>query len=140
PRIEDHLFLEYEGTGGTKVALFPVLVIFYLAIAAAFVPLGQLVGRSFGDKNPLLDYSLNLLGSMAGIVVFFVYSWLALPAWAWFALGMPLLVMLLSETWSRGLGILLATAITALAWYVDIGTTWSPYHKLDTTPFGIDKR
>lgn len=140
PHIEDHLFLEYEGSDGTRVALYPVLVIFYLAIAAAFAPLGQLVGRSFGDKNPLLDYSLNLLGSMAGIVVFVVYSWIALPAWAWFALGMPLLVLLLSGTGTRGVGILLATGVTALAWYVDIGTTWSPYHKLDTTPFGIDKR
>lgn len=71
PSIEDSIFLQYEGTQGTSVALFPVLAVFYLAIAGAFVPLGQLIGRSFGGANPLFDYSANLLGSMAGIAVFF---------------------------------------------------------------------
>jgi SAM-dependent methyltransferase len=140
PSIQDSIFLQYEGTKGTSVALFPVLAVFYLAIAAAFVPLGQLIGRSFGGANPLFDYSANLLGSMAGIVVFFAYSWLALPAWAWFLLGMPLLLLLAPAQWFfRAKAALLAVAVTALVWHVDRDTIWSPYQKLDITPFGIDR-
>ena len=139
--IEYFLYLQYEGEEGLTVALYPVLVAFYLAVAAAFVPLGQRVGRSFGSEKPLLDYSVNLFGSIAGILVFFLYSWLSLPAWSWFALGMPLLLLLLpAERWPRIAGAAVAVGATFLAWEVDRGTIWSPYHKLDVTPFGVDRK
>jgi SAM-dependent methyltransferase len=134
------LFLEYEGVSATRVALYPMLVVSYLAIAAAFVPFGQLVGRSFGEPSSLGDYSVNLLGSMAGILVFFLYSWLALPAWTWFLLGMVLLTLLAPpRLWSRSSALALSALVVALVWYADRGTIWSPYQKLDVTPLGIDR-
>ncbi|MCI0465040.1 MAG: methyltransferase domain-containing protein, partial [Gemmataceae bacterium] len=123
------------------IALHAVLVIFYLAIAAAFVPFGQLIARAFSGQAPLPAYSINLLGSMAGIAVFFVYSWLSLPAWAWFLLGMPLLVLLEQRAWrTRASALVLSAGVVGLVWYVDQGTIWSPYQKLDVTPFGIDRQ
>lgn len=143
------LFLEYEGgtaaaassEGAGLALLFPTLVLFYLAIAAAFVPFGQAIGRGFGDATPLLDYSVNLLGSMAGIGVFFLYSWWALPPWAWFLLGMPLLVFLLPRD-RRGLQALtlaLSAGVVAVVWYLDQETIWSPYQKIEVARLRVDR-
>jgi spermidine synthase len=136
------LFLEYEGGAGTQLALlFPTLVLFYLAIAAAFVPFGQAIGRGFGDATPLLDYSINLLGSMAGIGVFFLYSWWALPPWAWFLLGMPLLVFLLprDRRFLQGVTLALSAIVVAVVWSLDQGTIWSPYQKIQVAPLRVDR-
>lgn len=135
------IYTEYESGAETMMALHTVLIIFYLVIAAAFTPFGQLIGRAFSGQPPLAAYSINLLGSIAGIVAFFVYSWLALPAWAWFLLGMPLLALLVPPArLPRGAALALAAGVVALVAYVDRGTIWSPYQKLDVTPFGIDRQ
>jgi len=134
------IYTEYEGAAQRLMALHTVLIIFYVAIAAAFVPFGQLIGRAFEGLPPLTAYSINLLGSVAGIVAFFVYSWLALPAWAWFLLGMPLLAAVAPAGWrSRGAALALSALVVGLVAYVDRGTIWSPYQKIDVTPLGIDR-
>jgi SAM-dependent methyltransferase len=135
------IYTEYEGGAQTLVALHTVLILFYLATAAAFVPFGQLIGRAFEGQAPLAAYSINLLGSVAGIVAFVIYSWLALPAWAWFLLGMPLLLLLAPLALLRRAGSFgLAAGVIALVAYVDGGTIWSPYQKIDVTPFGLDRQ
>jgi SAM-dependent methyltransferase len=59
--------------------------LFFLIIALAFVGPGQELGRALGrPPNRLLAYTLNILGSMAGIALFAACSWLELsPLW-WF--------------------------------------------------------
>lgn len=129
------IFVDYAGFSGTTIKLLPLLVVFYIAIAGAFIPFGQLIGQSFGSPASLLDYSVNLIGSMAGILVFFAYSWLGMPAWGWFLLGMPLLILLAPTLSYRVAAGVMAAVVVALVWFVDQGTFWSPYHKIETTPF-----
>jgi SAM-dependent methyltransferase len=61
---------------------------FFLIIALAFVGPGQALGRALNVvPNRLWAYTINILGSMAGIVVFGLCSWYELaPLW-WFALA-----------------------------------------------------
>jgi SAM-dependent methyltransferase len=135
------IYTEYEGAARRLMALHTVLIIFYVAIAAAFTPFGQLIGRGFDGQPPLAAYSINLLGSVAGIVAFFVYSWLALPAWAWFLLGMPLLALLAPAAWRpRAAALASAAFVVALVAYVDRGTIWSPYQKIDVGPLTVDRQ
>jgi SAM-dependent methyltransferase len=135
------IYTEYEGPTQKLMALHTVLIIFYVAIAAAFTPFGQLIGRAFEGQPPLAAYSINLLGSVAGILAFFVYSLLALPAWAWFLLGMPLLAMFAPAGWRpRSTALVSAAFVVGLVAYVDRGTTWSPYQKIETGPLTIDRK
>jgi hypothetical protein len=132
------IFAEYEGPAKKALALGLVLALFYVAIALAFLPFGQVIGRAFqGDS--LADYSANLLGSLAGIAVFSLYSFLALPAWCWFLLGLPILLMLVPP---RLLCVFETVAISAVlvlvVWTIDRGTIWSPYHKLEIVPARFD--
>ena len=137
--VENFLFLEYEGRGATHAPLYYTLVVFYIAIAAAFVPFGQAIGRCFGKEAPLLDYAANLLGSMAGIVAFSLNAWFGLPAWVWFLLGLLLVTpLVLDHRMVRWLTPGIAVLTAALVWNVARGTIWSPYHKVDVAPMYVD--
>lgn len=52
-----------------------------------FIPLGHLAGRLMSRMPPLRAYSLNLLGSLAGIGVFSFLSYLWSPPATWLGLG-----------------------------------------------------
>jgi hypothetical protein len=134
------IYLDYEGPPKKVLALGPVLIAFYVGIALAFAPFGQVIGRAF-QGNSLADYSTNLLGSITGIAVFSIYSFLALPAWCWFLLGLPFLLMLVPPRFPSRFG---TAAISALlvfvVWNLDRGTIWSPYHKLEIVPARFDPK
>ena len=115
-----------------------MLLVFYAGIALAFVPFGQVIGRAFQGES-LADYSVNLLGSLAGILVFSIYSLLALPAWCWFLLGLPLLLLLVPpRPLSRFGTVAVSVLLVLVVWTMDRGTIWSPYHKLEITPASFD--
>src|SRR5689334_5219944 len=61
--------------------------LFFLLIALMFVGLGQVLGRAF-DAFPdrIRGYSLNIGGSLAGIVVFSAISFLQAPPAVWLAI------------------------------------------------------
>ena len=131
------IFLEYEGQAKNYIALAPVLAVFYMGIAVAFVPFGQVIGRAF-QGNALTDYSLNLFGSLIGIVVFSICSFLSLPPWCWFLLGLPLLLTLVPPRLPRGIGTIISALLVLVVWNLDRGTIWSPYHKLEIVPAKYD--
>lgn len=129
---------EYTGPGGLKVAVHVILLVFYIAIGAAFVPFGQAIGRGFDDPEPLKAYLANLLGSLAGIAVFFVYSFLEVGSWVWFLLGIPALLFLVEDKRSRLLTLGAVVLVVPLVAWVDAGKLWSPYQKLEVRPLAVD--
>ena len=69
----------------STVIYFFLSVIFLLTVLA-FLPIGQLCGRLMERREKLKAYGLNLLGSLVGVVLMLVLSWLWTPPVAWFAL------------------------------------------------------
>ena len=64
---------------------FPVR--FYL-VAMIFIGLGQVMGRAFDAiPNPVVAYSVDVLGSLTGIVLFGLMSLFRAPPVLWFAIG-----------------------------------------------------
>lgn len=60
---------------------------FFVVIALAFVGIGQQLGRALGEiPNRVQAYTVNILGSLAGIVLFTGISWLELSPFWWFLL------------------------------------------------------
>src|SRR5205823_2510275 len=64
-----------------------LLTLLFVVVAALFVMLAQRLGRELAAHQPLRAYSLNLLGSLAGVAAFAAVSWLQLPPSAWFAVA-----------------------------------------------------
>ena len=72
-----------------------LLPVVFVIVAALFATLAQRMGREMAALPPLRGYTLNLLGSLAGVGLFAVISWLQLsPTW-WFGVGFAAAVPLL---------------------------------------------
>ena len=116
-----------------------VAAAFFTAIALMFIGLGQSMGRAFeAATDRVFAYSVNVVGSLAGIGGFGLVSYLQTAPVVWFAVGLAAALGSLRPI-SRaqayallGLMVLLATAATR-----DGGrflTYWSPYYKVTYHP------
>jgi SAM-dependent methyltransferase len=112
-----------------------VTTLLLLLVTYIFIPLGQKVSYQIElAPRPLMGYSWNLAGSLAGILFFFAVSWLALPPLIWFAVviaGMALLYFAGRER------ILLAVSVVPVIFLlIDPATphyfnVWTPYQQIE---------
>jgi SAM-dependent methyltransferase len=141
---------EYGGQDPTRffVPIEVVEAFFFVSVALVMLGPGQELGRAFTRvADRLQAYSLNILGSLAGIVLFAVCSELQLsPPW-WFAVVVLVLgYFLLAPSpvrppASRLLAIGCLAAVVAVTFWTSgpyrskgevIGAhIWSPYYRID---------
>ncbi len=114
--------------------------IFFVFIALMFVGLGQVLGRAFDAyPNRVLGYTLNIGGSLAGIVAFSALAFLEAPAGVWFLITSGGIGYLLYQTGSldRLKALALITLVVGLSVPVDWlqreqhARHWSPYYLID---------
>jgi predicted membrane-bound spermidine synthase len=130
-----------------STVLLPLL---FVIVAALFATLAQRMGKEMAALPPLAGYTLNLLGSLAGVGLFAVISWLELsPQW-WFAIGFAAAIplLLLSDPGAVGSAsrsaVVLAANIALLAvalvgvQVLARGSLWSPYYKITVGREGVD--
>ena len=114
--------------GQGMMALFCTVAL--VAITLEFALLGRLLGEAFEPVPRLAGYTVNILGSLAGIVLFLALSWLWTPPWVWVLAGLLPLAWWL-ETRRQLLAGLALMALAAVVVWPDVGeTVWSPYQKL----------
>jgi len=103
--------------------------------AMCLIPLGQLAARLMGRSSKLAGYGWNLLGSIAGIVLFWGISFLWTPPVVWFALVPLALAVFLRR--SLASVIVFGTVIVAtlsVSPPVDRYDVYSPYQILTVYP------
>ena len=116
----------------------------YFLLGASFIicacicyPVGQLCGKLLHSSNSLNAYSLNLGGSILGVIALFVMSLYWTPPVIWFAVtGGMLLLFVLSRDEFLTIGIASFCVLMAiLAWPVQPETQriYSPYQLLERT-------
>ena len=69
------------------IPIYLFLACVFALTALAFVPVGQVCGRLMARRANLRAYGLNLLGSLAGVVLMHGISFLWAPPAVWFGLG-----------------------------------------------------
>jgi SAM-dependent methyltransferase len=105
-------------------------VVMLVAVTLLFVQLGRLLGHAFDGLPRLSAYSINILGSLSGVVAFTALSYVRTPPTVWFAVGLAPLLVWAPDRKRRLLGgALAALSIAAVAPSVG-DTVWSPYQKL----------
>ena len=126
-----------------------LLPLIFVAVAALFATMAQRMGKEMAAMPPLRGYTLNLVGSLAGVGLFAVISWQQLsPAW-WFGIGFAAAVPLLfsrepDAPAARGGGALAAVNVALLALSLVLvstmarGSLWSPYYKVTVAQEGED--
>lgn len=116
--VAEQLVMGSDGTKWTwldAVEGNAILAVVFVLNALMFVPLGQLAGRLMARMPRIQSYSLNLLGSLAGIGLFFLLSlaWTGPAVW----LGVTILLLtpfLLGRTRALALGVV-STACVVIA-------------------------
>jgi hypothetical protein len=115
----------------------PLLIVFHFALLflligcllAIFINIGRLLGEGFANLKPLRAYSVNLLGSLAGIIMVASISAFQVPPPVWIVACGLLCLPLAPKRLVAG-----ATAVFAVAASITtLGSYWSPYSKLDVT-------
>lgn len=134
--LEEHLWLLYWDlpSNAPSFPLWVAVPLFFVLNTLTFVPLGQLVGEALvGAGNPILAYSANLLGSLAGTAGFVGVSFAEWGPRLWFAPALAGLAWF-ARARRASFGLLAATTLIVTALPLDRGLAWSPYYGLRRTP------
>jgi SAM-dependent methyltransferase len=119
-----------------------LLPLMFVIVAALFATLAQRMGREMALLPPLRGYTVNLVGSLAGVATFGIVSWLELsPTW-WFVIAgvvsLPLLLTGEGEKLTRAANVALLAACLVLVHIMARGALWSPYYKITVGKQGAD--
>lgn len=121
-----------------------LLPLMFVIVAGLFVALAQRMGQEMAALPPLRAYTINLFGSLVGVVAFGVISWLELsPTW-WFGIAiLAALPLLAAETGTARVSALVANLVLLGVTLVIVqvmarGALWSPYYKVTVGQEGAD--
>jgi protein-L-isoaspartate O-methyltransferase len=121
-----------QGLQGTPALPKPVsLGVVFLLTAGVMAGVGQGVARLFVTFRPLSAYRLDILGSIAGIAVFSLLSFLDQPPFTWGVIAVGCLLALMVPRlrwWQIGAGAVII-ALLGVESFVP-NQMWSPYNKL----------
>ncbi|HEY9714366.1 MAG TPA: hypothetical protein V6C72_12925, partial [Chroococcales cyanobacterium] len=90
-----HMILPEANSFSQFSLVYFFLVTVFLVTALALMPLGQLCGALMSRMEPLKAYGMNLLGSLAGVVLTFALSYFWTPPTVWFSVGVAVLLLFL---------------------------------------------
>lgn len=121
------------------VPIFGVLIVFYILMTFYFIPLGHETMRMMSSFKPLTAYSINVAGSLAGIILFSVLGALWTTPLVWFTVfTAPLLWW--SYRYSSRITFLINITAAVLTLFLVFSANrglevWSPYSKIRVYPF-----
>jgi SAM-dependent methyltransferase len=119
------------------VPIEAVAGVFFVLTALVFVGLGQVMGRAFNRvSNPIVAYSINVTGSLAGIIAFGAASYLRTSPVTWFFISVGACFYFVNRSrWLRYCEFLVLLAMVAVG--TGYGTEtgkiemfWSPYYNI----------
>ncbi len=124
---------------GLMAAAAAITVALFALIAFIFIPLGQLVGWYLENTDRgIWGYSVNILGSLAGIGLYTLLCFLDQPPASWLIVAGVMLVALLwrnpTARWTGAVSFGLCAALGSLPSGGGGTTYWSPYQELTLTP------
>ena len=120
-----------------------VVVPMFSLISFAFVPIGQLVGWYLENApNGIFGYTVNIVGSLAGIALYTLLCFWFQPPAVWFILAGVMLVWFVWPVarlrWVSVLVLAFCVGLTALGPGGESKVYWSPYQKLTVSPVRQD--
>jgi Spermine/spermidine synthase domain len=106
------------------------LSVIFVLVVLTMAGLGQGVARVFGRFRPLDAYRFDIIGSLGGIALFSVLSFLGLPPIAWGATACAGLVVLAKKLRWWQLPLIAAIIVMLTIESMSANDHWSPYYKI----------
>jgi SAM-dependent methyltransferase len=114
----------------SQVLMAAFCVATLVVITLLFALLGRLLGEALERVPRLPGYTVNIVGSLAGMLAFAGLSYLQTPPWVWFAVGLLPLLWWLTERRQVVVALGLIAASVAAVFPSHGETVWSRYQKL----------
>jgi spermidine synthase len=139
PKTDSGLwYWSVDTVGGTSIlavaaqlaAFYGFFLAIFITSILIFIPIGQLTGRMMKQLPPIRAYTINIVGSLGGVVLFSVASYLWLPPVFWFGLAAGM-AWYLTRTHRASLALSAPFAAVLLMW---LGANWSSIVSLDVHP------
>jgi predicted membrane-bound spermidine synthase len=139
PSSDDIFFSSGTAEKQVLVETTLLLPVLFVIVAALFATIAQRMAREMSTLPPLRAYTINIFGSLAGVVAFAVMSWQELsPAW-WFGVAFAAVFVIanLDEERTRRQRAVAAFNFVGLLTF-SLGLVqqlagdaiWSPYYKI----------
>lgn len=133
------LFFGKEITVISKFPLWIGLVLIFSLIVFIFAGIAQETARCFNAYQPIIAYSIDIVGSLIGILVFSLHAYSETSPITWFILSFTLIAVLsyrysIFNAAAMGFGVLLLLYSVVPNHFVK----WSPYQRIDVWP--IEKK
>jgi len=111
----------------------------FVSNAIVFLPLGQRIGGLFEALPPLLAYSWDLGGSLAGTLCFGLFSLKYFsPTLGMGFVALAIVLLLPRSQWLRAIP-MLALTLAGVYFSVPASAIWSPYYSIIVTEQGVHK-
>jgi hypothetical protein len=128
-RFGDHAAQSIPPLLKTIKAIIVIVFLFFLTMAT-FAALTSKLGELLNQKRPLVGYSINVAGSLFGIIGFSFVSYLEWPPVIWLILVfLPLLYFYRKHFKLSAIYFLAAIAVTLIADKTN-PAIWSPYYRI----------
>jgi len=134
--VGDVFYADFFRPALVSLSLPICLAFFFFFIAIVFVPLGQRIGQCLAALPSSLEgYTINISGSIAGVLAFSLMSLLRLTPWCWFGVALvPLLWLARRSRMALTVNTLAAVVTVAMVWWAGQDYIWTPYNKLAVQP------
>lgn len=106
------------------------LTIIFLLVIASFDSLGRELGIEISKGTPNRAYTINLLGSLVGLVVYFSLCLFCAPPVVWLLVGALALYPIYQPKWMAA--VMIVPMILAVV--VAGNSIWSAYYRIDLEP------
>ncbi len=141
--VGDDFYFTATNLTEEQTSYWPFVLCFFLIISI-FTLLSQRTAKVFKEFPPLTAYTLDILGSVSGIILFMAMSYFTVPAYVW--LGLLAVVYALAASgaaWMRLAPLALGTLCALVAYHQDsqllsdpefegkVNVFWSPYQKVE---------
>lgn len=127
----DYLFMgtfDYSLSAPYTLIKFFIIVFGILAlIIAFFTVLGGFIGAYLEFHKPLYGYSINLLGSVAGVVAFIILSFASTPPLVWIVVG---IIAILPFYNKNIISVAMLILLLFLIGVPNNNIIWSPYYRI----------
>ncbi len=113
-----------------------VLPIIFFLVAFSFMILARPLGILIRALPPLEAYTLDILGSLAGIATFFAISYFSLPPYVWFLILIFLVGLTLPvRNWISKAPFYVGMFL--IVYGIGLGSYWSPYYRIQVASDGV---
>lgn len=114
-----------------KISIVNILALVFFITMLVFIPLGQKTGKLMNEFPSLYAYSLNILGSLLGVVCFGIMSYYYSPPFLWFLAAGAVTVFIFYKKRGFLITAIIMIFIVIIVGFMEKDILWSPYYSIE---------